>query len=260
MDGGGRVPQVPGFGLDYWLCRCERFRVDTPEGRLGIVEGLRFGSRLDRPDALAVRAGLFARRLVFVPVADVADIVPREGRIVLRCTPPETGRLRGLCSRLPAARRRRGKDRRGEPTPGGEAASPLPQGPKPGLSGAARYGQPPGEAATEVAAQMLVEARALVARGWCQQDAALDSAGEPVEPGSPTACRWSIAGALTLVWENWRSAGKPAELVSRGFEKADLALAAVIGDLDPWNEAPGRTQADALAALDRALELTRRAR
>jgi hypothetical protein len=107
---------------------------------------------------------------------------------------------------------------------------------------------------------MLVEARALVARGWCQQEAALDAAGEPVEPASSTACRWSIAGALSVVWENWRSAGKPAERVSRGFEMAVLAIAAVIGDVDPWNDAPGRTQADVLAALDRAHELARGAR
>jgi len=51
---------------DYWLCRCEGFRVDAPTGRLGSVEAVRFGARLDRPNELLVRGGLLATaRLLF---------------------------------------------------------------------------------------------------------------------------------------------------------------------------------------------------
>jgi hypothetical protein len=89
------------------------------------------------------------------------------------------------------------------------------------------------DAGTEFAVQMLVGAGRLLARGWCQEDAALDARGEPVEP---------------------------AGLVSRGFERADLALAAVIGDLVTWNDAAGRRRAEVLAAVDRALGLVRGAR
>ena len=72
---------------DYWLCRCEGFDVESPAGRIGVVEGLRFLSRIDQPDLLEVRTGLFGRRVVLVPVAEVESISSREERIVLRATP-----------------------------------------------------------------------------------------------------------------------------------------------------------------------------
>lgn len=42
---------------DYRLCRCEGFEVDSPTRRVGVVDGLRYHSRSDRPDVLEVRAG-----------------------------------------------------------------------------------------------------------------------------------------------------------------------------------------------------------
>jgi hypothetical protein len=50
---------------DFWLSRSAGFRVDSPDGRIGRVENVRFSSG-DRPDALAVRAGFFSRRLLIV--------------------------------------------------------------------------------------------------------------------------------------------------------------------------------------------------
>jgi hypothetical protein len=105
MDGERRPPRTAAFG--YWLCRCQGFRVDSPEGRVGFVEEVRFRSRVDRPDALAVRAGLLGRHLLIVPVDEVADIAPREERIVLRSAPPLKGRLR-LPSLAAGRRRSRG--------------------------------------------------------------------------------------------------------------------------------------------------------
>lgn len=78
-----KFPSYQPVDADYWLCRCEGFRVDSEQGRLGIVEEVRFGSRVDRPDWLAVRGGLFARTLRVVPVDEVAAIYPREGVILL---------------------------------------------------------------------------------------------------------------------------------------------------------------------------------
>lgn len=70
------------FDRDYWLSHCEGFRVDTTGGRLGLVEELRPG--VDREgDVLAVRAGLFGRRIVLVPTTEVDFIVPRAERIWL---------------------------------------------------------------------------------------------------------------------------------------------------------------------------------
>lgn len=71
----------------FWLCRCEGFRVDAPEGRFGHVEGVMFRVRPDEPDALIVRTGVLGRRLVIVPIEDVDDVLPRRERITLRAAP-----------------------------------------------------------------------------------------------------------------------------------------------------------------------------
>lgn len=71
----------------YWLCRCEGFRVESPEGRFGLVEAVMFRVRPDEPDALIVRAGVLGRRLVIVPIEDVADIAPRRERVILTRVP-----------------------------------------------------------------------------------------------------------------------------------------------------------------------------
>jgi hypothetical protein len=97
LAGGG-----PGaIDRDYWLHRSEGFRVDSPDGRVGFVSELRFGSSMERPDALGVRAGLFGRLLLTVPVEEVAEILPRERRMILRASPRATaiGRLRNLRGR-----------------------------------------------------------------------------------------------------------------------------------------------------------------
>jgi hypothetical protein len=78
-----RFPSYKPVDADYWLCRCEGFRVDSNRGRLGVVEEVRFSSRHDRPDWLAIRSGFFARNLSVVAVDDVAAIYPREGLILL---------------------------------------------------------------------------------------------------------------------------------------------------------------------------------
>jgi len=85
----------------------------------------------------------------------------------------------------------------------------------------------------------------------------LDEDGAPVDPSNPAARRWSVAGALLAVWEEWRGAGKPADLVSRDFAEAGLALRAAVGDIVAWNDAPERTHGEVLAAFDRAIELLR---
>jgi CelD/BcsL family acetyltransferase involved in cellulose biosynthesis len=71
----------------YWLCHSEGFRVDTPEGRLGLVEAVMFRVRPTNPDALIVRAGVLGRRLVIVPIEIVADVLPRKERILLARVP-----------------------------------------------------------------------------------------------------------------------------------------------------------------------------
>jgi hypothetical protein len=95
-----RVIQTPAFDTDYWLCRCEGFEVDTPEGRLGIVEWLVFRSRHDRPDALGVQTGHVLHRSIVVAVSNVESVLPEQGRITLAANLVPVGRVRTLRRRL----------------------------------------------------------------------------------------------------------------------------------------------------------------
>ena len=74
----------PPLDQGYWLGHCEGFRVDGPEGRLGIVEHVVYRSRADRPDVVAVTSGLWRARTAEVPVADVTEVWPAQERLVVR--------------------------------------------------------------------------------------------------------------------------------------------------------------------------------
>jgi hypothetical protein len=66
------------------LSRCEGFAVHTQLARVGTVEAVRIEPGADRPASLTVRAGLVGTWLLEVPLDQVAEVVPRERRIVLR--------------------------------------------------------------------------------------------------------------------------------------------------------------------------------
>jgi hypothetical protein len=51
---------------------------------------VRYASRCDRPDAIAVRVGLLGRLLLIIPVGEVAEILPSEERIILHRSPRPT--------------------------------------------------------------------------------------------------------------------------------------------------------------------------
>src|SRR5262249_34382865 len=58
------LPHVPqDSNREYWLSRCDHFTVYAGNRVLGAVDGMRFGSRLDRPDFLEVRCGRLGRRI-----------------------------------------------------------------------------------------------------------------------------------------------------------------------------------------------------
>ena len=91
------------FGPDYWLGHCEGFFVDSREGRVGIVEEVRFSAHPDLPEALAIRAGALGGRRVLVAVSEVEAIFVRAERIQLRGSP----RLLGTEPAPPAGAKRR---------------------------------------------------------------------------------------------------------------------------------------------------------
>lgn len=81
-----RDPRDSAYGREYWLHRCEGFRVESAGREIGTVHGLRFRGSIE-PDLLEVRCGLFGRRMVLIPVEEVEELVPEEKRVVLRVAP-----------------------------------------------------------------------------------------------------------------------------------------------------------------------------
>jgi hypothetical protein len=77
----------------YSLARSEGFRVDSPTGPVGLVEGVRFVSRIDEPDLLEIRGGRFGRELLLIPIEEVAEVRQDEGRIIIRTAPDPSGDL-----------------------------------------------------------------------------------------------------------------------------------------------------------------------
>jgi hypothetical protein len=70
-------------GRRYWLRRCEGFQVRDLDGHAGTVDHLRFGSRRDVPDALALRVGPFGLRRRLIAVNRIVGVSPEDGSIVV---------------------------------------------------------------------------------------------------------------------------------------------------------------------------------
>jgi hypothetical protein len=102
--------------------------------------------------------------------------------------------------------------------------------------------------------EVLIAARGLIAKGWTQGFAARDVAGQSVEPwSSPSACSWCIVGALNV------ACGTDVSETYDGLARRKAAFESLepfVGCEDWlfWNDTPGRTQAEVLAAFDRAIE------
>jgi hypothetical protein len=114
-DGSPRIPlaasDVPLVDLqralpserDYQLHRCEGFAVYAGKHPLGIVEGVRYESRTDRPDVLEVRGGRLSHRLLLVPVSDVEAIDQGDEAVIVRqafLSPRIHERVRGYFEQL----------------------------------------------------------------------------------------------------------------------------------------------------------------
>jgi hypothetical protein len=103
------LPRVLPSERDFQLRRCERFAVYAGARLLGVVDGIRYESRTDRPDVLEVRSGRLSQRLLLVEVGDVEAIDPDEEVVIVSesCwTPGIHERLRDYLEQLttPVAR------------------------------------------------------------------------------------------------------------------------------------------------------------
>lgn len=76
------------MNTESWLAQCQGFRVDTPDGRMGVVEEVLEGADPGRVAALVVATGLFIPRSVLVPRESIVAVEPRRKRIVLDSAPP----------------------------------------------------------------------------------------------------------------------------------------------------------------------------
>jgi hypothetical protein len=96
---------------------------------------------------------------------------------------------------------------------------------------------------------ILENGRALVAQGWTQGASARDREGNAVHPWSADARSWSILGAIICGDESHQGRTGIGQLAETVMEVADAIGTA---SLNRWNDEPGRTQEDALAAFDAA--------
>jgi hypothetical protein len=70
--------------FEYWLAHCEGYHVDSPGGRVGIVEDVHRAEGVERAESLAVLAGMFGRRRLIIDADQVNTIVPHDQCILLR--------------------------------------------------------------------------------------------------------------------------------------------------------------------------------
>jgi hypothetical protein len=74
-------------GGDYWLDHCEGFEVQSPEGKVGVVESVVYAADAARPAYLAVTGGRLLLRTAFVPCGDVVSIDARQTRLEVQARP-----------------------------------------------------------------------------------------------------------------------------------------------------------------------------
>jgi hypothetical protein len=98
--------------------------------------------------------------------------------------------------------------------------------------------------------KVLQNARDLVAQGWTQGASARDRNGKAVHPWNAQARSWSVLGAI-VCGDATRQGRVPMSLLAEAVHL--LAAALHTASLNEWNDAAGRTQADALAGFDAAI-------
>lgn len=93
----------------------------------------------------------------------------------------------------------------------------------------------------------LRETAVLIASGWCRGAEARNRSGSAVEAVDHAATAWSLRGALAAVSQR-------PDAEADALRDALWGISGVIPDweLDGWNDAAGRTQADTLRMLAHA--------
>jgi hypothetical protein len=98
--------------------------------------------------------------------------------------------------------------------------------------------------------EVLRNGRDLVVQGWTQGADARDAEQTPVHPWSAEARSWSVLGAV-ICGDDSHEGQVPIDRLAAAAVHLSRAIEAQ--SLSRWNDEPGRTQADAVAAFDAAL-------
>ncbi len=77
---------------DYWLGHCEGFKVQSPDGEVGVVESVVYAADAMRPAYLAVTGGRWLLRTALVPCGDVVSIDARQTRLDVQARPARRSR------------------------------------------------------------------------------------------------------------------------------------------------------------------------
>lgn len=96
--------------------------------------------------------------------------------------------------------------------------------------------------------QILIESRRLLEQGWTTRASARTDKGIPCEWDEAKACQWCSTGAMLRV----ASMFVPAHARALALLKEVLGVHSVVA----WNDAPGRTKEEVLAAFDAAIEIS----
>jgi hypothetical protein len=88
--------------------------------------------------------------------------------------------------------------------------------------------------------------RVMLERGWTQNACARDAAGNEVDELSMKAVSFDALGALTRAGRD-----APREAVHDAIARLRAGIG--FATLGAWNDEPGRTQAEVLALVDRAI-------
>ena len=108
--------------------------------------------------------------------------------------------------------------------------------------------------------ELLYRAAELLERGWCQGTAARDCEGVTVSVINDTACQWCTVGAfLAVAYRDYSESG--SNLFEPWYSEMASAFRAVLPDgvgISPYNDSPGRTQAEVVAKVREAAALAER--
>ena len=94
--------------------------------------------------------------------------------------------------------------------------------------------------------KLLIDARALIEKGWCQRAFAKNKYGIKVTPHDPSAVCFCMVGAIKRFWS---SQEYKACLCLADFTRPHSLLS--------WQDAPGRTKAEVLEVYDKAIAIAK---